>query len=188
MWPNDCSIGHASVHLSRGEQPRVIGRLRYRCLDQTGHGQVGPAEHGRCRGRMCFLVFFSWIPLVLPRDRGPWRHSLSRHYRAQSILIIGLEAAKRKQQLGNHRHASNDALRECPVFLTCRRVVPCRRATSATETPGTRLSAAIRARSAFVRHRRPLGTSITSSRDDLPRDFHPAATGAGLSFLPFGTG
>jgi hypothetical protein len=39
------------------------------------------------------------------------------------------------------------------------------RATSATFTPGIMLSAAIRARSAFVRRRRPLGPSITSSRE-----------------------
>jgi hypothetical protein len=43
------------------------------------------------------------------------------------------------------------------------RAVPSRRATSATEVPGTRLSAAIRARSAFLRRRRPFGPSITSS-------------------------
>ena len=50
----------------------------------------------------------------------------------------------------------------------CQRVVPCLRATSATVTPCIMLSAAIRARSAFMCRRRPLGPSITSSRETLP--------------------
>ena len=47
------------------------------------------------------------------------------------------------------------------------------RATSATVTPGIMLSAAIRARSAFVRRRRPLGPSITSSRE-TPTPIEPS--------------
>jgi len=43
--------------------------------------------------------------------------------------------------------------------------VPCLLAISATITSGLLLSAANRARSAFVRRRRPLGPSITSSRE-----------------------
>src|SRR6056297_1149929 len=52
-------------------------------------------------------------------------------------------------------------------------MVPCLRATSATLTPGTMLSAAIHARSTFVRSRRPLGPSITSSRE-TPAPLEPS--------------
>lgn len=52
------------------------------------------------------------------------------------------------------------------VDLTAR--LPCCRATSVTEAPGNRLSAAIHARSAFVRRLRPVGPLSTSSREAPP--------------------
>lgn len=59
------------------------------------------------------------------------------------------------------------------VAINSQRVVPCLRAVSATVTPGIMLSAAIRARSAFVRRRRPLGPPITSSRE-TPTPIEPS--------------
>ena len=66
--------------------------------------------------------------------------------------------------------ASRPSLSRRRQSYTCERVAPYRLATSETDTPGRKLSAAIRARSASLRCLRPVGPSRTSRREARPVD------------------
>ena len=66
--------------------------------------------------------------------------------------------------------ASRPSLSRRRQSYTCQRVAPYRLAASETDTPGRKLSAAIRARSASLRCLRPVGPSRTSRRETRPVD------------------
>jgi hypothetical protein len=80
--------------------------------------------------------------------RGALDHQLREH--RQAATLSGTPAAPSAASCASRR----------PASASCRAARDIRH-----RTPGTRLSAAIRARSAFVRRRRPVGPSITSSRE-----------------------
>lgn len=107
---------------------------------------------------ICFYLKYKGAPALV-------RDAFNENRRLHSHVFVCNFRAVEQSNVG-HRPSHHVNIRQ-----VCRhRVVACRRATSATEAPANRLSAAIRARSAFVRSRRPVGPSITSSRENTPPD------------------
>ena len=107
------------------------------------------------------------------RQRSPGRGDLRRcrHLRPGALATHSANIGRATTTLG-HNKLTRPQLLPPVIDLPARRPVPPRGHPS-PKPPGTRLSAAIRARSTFVRRRRPVGPSITSRRETSPPEDRP---------------